>query len=350
MTDQQVIDLRSDTVTRPTAGMRRAMAEARVGDDVYGEDPSVNELEARVAELAGKEAALFVPSGSMANLIAQLVHVRPGEEVILGEGSHSVVYEVGAGAALAGVQYSVVPGSGLITAAEVVARLRPDELHEPRTALVWIENTHNKAGGRVYDLATIRSIRDVCDRHDLPLHMDGARVFNAAVAARRPLAEIVGPADSFSFCLSKGLGAPVGSVICGSAEFRKKALRFRKMLGGGMRQAGALAAAGLYAIAHHVERLAEDHDNARHLAAALAGHRLIRIDEDAVETNIVAAGLSPEMPDDAAERLVESCEARGVLFQTLGVRKLRFVTHLDVTFEQVDAAVPVFLEQLDAMA
>ncbi len=331
----EIVDLRSDTVTRPSAGMREAIARAPVGDDVFGEDPTVNELEARAADLMGKPAALFVPSGCMANLIAQMIHVRRGDQVIVGQDCHIVLHEVGSGAALAGVQYDVVPGDGLITADDVEERIKAPSFHTPGTGLVWIENTHNMGGGRTTPLAEMQRIAALCRGRGLPVNLDGARIFNAAAALGVPARALADCADTLSFCLSKGLGAPVGSVFCGSGEVRREAHRLRKMLGGGMRQVGLLAAAGLYALDHNIDRLAEDHANAQRLASGLAGAPGLIVRPERVETNIVIA----ELTDGDEEQFVERCGERGVLFLALGRRKVRFVTHLDVDAAGVDRAV-----------
>ncbi len=338
----QPIDLRSDTVTRPTAAMREAMAAAPVGDDVYDEDPSIQELEELSAAMTGKQAGLFVPSGCMANLIAQLVHVRRGDEVICGEDSHCIRWETGAGAAFAGVQYAVVPGSGLFTAAEAEARLKVADFHTPGTGLLWVENTHNMGGGRIQPLAQLDELRALADRRGLPMHLDGARVFNAAVALGVPVETIARRFDSLSFCLSKGLGAPVGSVLTGTQEFRRAAHRFRKMLGGGMRQAGIIAAAGTFALRHHVDRLAEDHAHARAIAERLATVDGIEIDLEAVQTNIVKARI---VRGEAA-RLVARCRERGVLFSSLAGGMVRLVTHLDVDAADCARAADVIAEEM----
>ncbi|MDQ7086533.1 MAG: low-specificity L-threonine aldolase [Acidobacteriota bacterium] len=313
MRPASAVDLRSDTVTLPTPDMRRVMAQAKVGDDVYDEDPTVIELEHLAAGLAGKQAGLFVPSGSMANLIAQMVHADRGSEVVLGEASHAVLYEVGAGAAIAGVQYSVIPGDGRFTAEQARERIKQPTFHTPGTSLLWIENTHNMGGGTIFPTAEIKAIAAVAREAGLPLHMDGARVFNAVVASGETLREVARDVDSLSFCLSKGLGAPVGSVLVGTREFRTRAHRFRKMLGGGMRQVGILAAAGIYALEHHVERLAEDHRRARRLAETLAEWPGVSVDVSAVETNIVMVDLHEANATD----LARLCAERGVLFHAL---------------------------------
>lgn len=333
----RVIDLRSDTVTRPTPAMREAMARAEVGDDVYGEDPTVNALETLAATMTGKEAGLFVPSGCMANLIAELVHVRRGDEIICGEDSHCVRWETGAGAAFAGVQYAVVPGTGLFTAAQAERFIKRADFHTPGTGLLWLENTHNMGGGIVQSLAAMDELVALARAHEIKVHLDGARMFNAAVALGVDARELGARCDSLSFCLSKGLGTPLGSVLCGTHEFRRAAHRYRKMLGGGMRQAGIVAAAGVHALTHHVSRLAEDHANARRLAEGLAATGVIDIDLASVQTNIVrgrVVGLD-------VKDLVARCRADGVLFQSLAKGAVRLVTHLDVTSEDVERTIDV---------
>jgi threonine aldolase len=325
-----MIDLRSDTVTRPTAAMREAMARAEVGDDVFGDDPTVNRLEARAAERLGKEAALLTPSGTQANQIALLVHCRPGDEVLIGDGAHQMCFESGAGGALAGVQFTVLGAGGFFTAADVAAAVKPpDNPHYPSTRVVSIENTHNKAGGRVWPMAEVRAIAEVARARGLAMHLDGARLFNAEVASGSPAANLAEPFDTISFCLSKGLGAPVGSLLVGSKALVQRGRRYRKMLGGGMRQAGILAAAGLYALDHHVARLAEDHANARRIADLLAGAPHALLDPATVETNLVMIDLAPSAPFDA-EEVVRRARAGGLALTTMGARRVRAVTHLDV--------------------
>ncbi|MBI5499571.1 MAG: low-specificity L-threonine aldolase [Deltaproteobacteria bacterium] len=336
-----MIDLRSDTMTLPSGGMRDAMRGAKLGDDVWQEDPTVRELEALSAERMGHEAALFVPSGSMANLVAQLAHAGRGDEVLCGWDSHCVRDEVGAGAALAGVQYEMIPGDGRYTVEQVAARIRPRTFHTPGTGLVWIENTHNLGGGTVFPLAEIRKIAALCRERGVPLHLDGARVFHAAVAEGVDVREIARCFTSMSFCLSKALGAPVGSVLCGSRDFRERALRFRKMLGGGMRQSGVLAAAGLYALRHNVARLVEDHANARRLAELLAGTPGVAVAPAAVQTNIVMIGVAGDAPD-----LVRRLDARGVQGWAPDAHRIRFVTHLDVDRAAIERAAGIIREVL----
>ncbi|MBW2262064.1 MAG: low-specificity L-threonine aldolase [Deltaproteobacteria bacterium] len=344
MVDRDVIDLRSDTVTLPTAGMREAMMDAELGDDVYGEDPTVNALEAAAAGMLGKEAGLFVPSGSQANLVSLLTYGVRGDEVILGQESHCMKFEAGAGVAIAGAQFSVVPGDGLFTADQVRERLQVETLHNPGTGLVWIENTHNMGGGRIFSIEEMERVAGVCREQAIPLHVDGARIFNAAVATDLPASRYAGVADSISVCLSKGLGAPVGSVLTGTRTFCEKSRRFRKMLGGAMRQAGVLAAAGLYALENNVERLAQDHDNSRALAEGLAAVDGIEVDVATVETNIVMA----ETTRIDAATFAERCRAQGVLFHPLAERRIRFVTHLDVDRRMVLDAVDRMKEVLAA--
>ena len=340
----EAIDLRSDTVTRPTPGMRRAMAEAIVGDDVWREDPTVIALEERVAGLLGKEAALLVASGTMANQTALLTHTRHGDEVLVGWGSHCYCYESGAGAALAGVQFQVLGQDGLYTAAEVRASLRAPELHLPPTSLVWLENTHNRGGGRIFPQSELEAIAALARERGLVVHLDGARLLNAAVASGRAPRELVAAVDSTSICLSKGLGAPVGSVLAGSRAFIERARRYRKMLGGGMRQVGILAAAGLYALDHHVERLAEDHRKARELAESVATLPGVRLEPELVQTNIVIFDLESPAPEAAS--LLSACRGRGLLLSQMGPRRVRAVTHLDVDAEACHAAAAILRELL----
>jgi len=324
------IDLRSDTVTKPTAGMRRAMADADVGDDVYGEDPTVLRLQERAAELTGRERALFVPSGTMANQVSLLVHCERGDEVIVGEGTHCNWYESGAGPAWAGVQFAVIPGDGLYSPDQARAAAKPVSYHFPRTRLVVIENTHNRSGGRIWPQDDVRRVAEWARGSGIAVHLDGARIFNAAVASGCSVRELVAPTDTVSFCFSKGLGAPVGSVLCGPADLMVRAHRYRKMLGGGMRQAGVLAAAALYALEHHVERLADDHANARAMAEAMEGAPGIA-SVVPPETNILMVDLVSRTGTDMVDRL----RAAGVLVNAVGPRRLRLVTHMDVDRDAV---------------
>lgn len=321
--------------------MREAMARAPVGDDVFGDDPTVNLLEERAAALLGKEEAVYVPSGTAANQIALLVHCRAGDGVLIGDGAHQMCYEAGGGGALAGVQFTVLGQNGFFTAAEVAGAVSPDNVHYPPTRLVSLEDTHNRSGGRVWPLAEVRAIVETARRFDLALHLDGARLLNAATASGMSAAERAAPFDTVSLCFSKGLGAPVGSVLAGSRALMRSARRYRKMLGGGMRQAGIIAAGALYAIEHHVARLAEDHAKARRMAEVLAaaGVRVVP-----PETNIVMMELPAEGPD--ADTLVARARERGLLLASMGARRLRAVTHLDVEAAACERASTLLTELL----
>ncbi len=331
------IDLRSDTVTVPSEGMRQAMYKAEVGDDVYGEDPSVRRLEELMAELSGKEAALFVTSGTQGNLVALLTHCDRGAEVILEAEAHIFFYEVGGMSAMGGLIPVRVRGErGVLQPDAVRAAIRGQNIHFPHTGLICLENTHNRAGGTVTTIEQMEAVRQVAKDFGIPIHMDGARLFNAAVALGEPLAKMSAPVDSVSICLSKGLGAPVGSVLCGSRDFIEKARKYRKMLGGGMRQAGVLAAAGIYALQHNVDRLAEDHANARLLAEGLANIPGIAIDMDSVQTNIVVCDVAGT--ERTATQLTTRFLEHGVRANATGEYTIRFVTHLDVTREDCQVA------------
>ena len=324
------IDLRSDTVTRPSAAMRAAMAAAEVGDDVYGEDPTVNRLEAEAAARLGMEAAIFVPSGTMANQSAIRALTRHGDVVVASAGCHLLRHESGGGAALAGVQIHTVGGAGLFTPEDVLAALPPNDHHYAPVTAVALENTHNGAGGRVWPFEQLRAVVDAARAHDLRLHLDGARLWNAVVASGIAADRWAAGFDSVSFCLSKGLGAPVGSLVCGSRALVERVHRIRKMLGGGMRQAGILAAAGLHALEHHVERLADDHRNARRLAEGLLALGLTV--DPLPETNIVFF----RGPDIG--RLWQGLREREVLINPADRHTLRAVTHLDVSADDIDEA------------
>lgn len=342
------IDLRSDTVTQPTPGMRKAMAEAEVGDDVFGEDPTVNKLQERVAGKLGKEAALFVASGSMGNQIAINCHTRPGDEVICEANCHSFNYEGGGPALLSGVQMRPVPGvRGAITAAQIEEAIRPPDHHFPQTRLVVLENTHNRAGGAIFPIEEMERIRALAERKNLRMHLDGARLWNAHIATGIPLDKYAGFFDSVSVCLSKGLGAPVGSVLVGSKAFIDEAHRYRKIYGGGMRQAGILAAAGLYALDNHLHRLADDHLRARQLAECLASFPNVSVDFDACKTNIVIATFKSDF--NTAE-FVAKLKERGVLAIAFAKDRVRFVTHLDVSEEDVKSAIAVLRQILSEEA
>ena len=320
-------DLRSDTVTRPSKGMREAMARAEVGDDVFGDDPTVLELQRRVARLLGKQAALFVPSGTMANQIAILLHARAGDQVLVGEGAHQMVYEAGAGGAIAGVQFAVLGAGGMFDAADIEEAIEPLDSQLPPARLVSVEDTHNRSGGRVWPLERLRAVAEAAKSVGLALHLDGARLLNAAVASGAAAKDRAAPFDTVSLCLSKGLGAPVGSLLAGSEELITRAHRYRRMLGGGMRQVGILAAAGLYALEHNVERLAEDHENARRFAEIVRGRPGLGVSDD-IETNIVMIDLEP--PARSLPEVFGRLYAEGVLLTPVGKKRLRAVTHLDV--------------------
>lgn len=334
------VDLRSDTVTRPTAGMRAAMAAAVVGDDVFGDDPTVLALQERVAALLGQEEALLVPSGTMANQVCLRTHTEPGDEVITEASSHLYLYEGGGYAALSGLSIRCVEGDrGKLAAPAVAAAIRPQGglSHFPRTRVVALEQTANRGGGTVYQPAEMAAVAAVALEHGLRVHLDGARLLNAAVALGVPAASMAAACDSVSICLSKGLGCPVGSLVAGSRAFIARAHRFRKMLGGGMRQAGILAAAGLYALDHHVERLADDHRRAQELASLLAPLPGLETDPGQVESNMVFVQVTAAGQDAAGA--VAALEAEGVRMVAVGERTLRAVTHLDVDDAGLEAAV-----------
>ena len=325
-----VIDLRSDTVTAPSTGMRAAMAGAPVGDDQYGEDPTVQGLQDRIADLLGKKAALFVPSGTMANQVALKVLTRPGDDVIVGEEPHIVWHESGASAANAGVQFTVCGRGGLFSAADFEAAYKaPGHVIFPPTGLVTIENTHNRGGGVVFPQADVEAICAAARMRGVPTYLDGARLFNAAVASGLTLQDLAAPFDLVSVALSKGLGCPIGSVLAGTSDAILAAMRARRMFGGALRQAGIVAAAGLFALDHNLSRLAEDHAHARLIAERLAGHPHVNLDLATVQTNIVIFRLRPGGPDAAA--VVAAARERGVLVSAFAARTVRVTTHLDVT-------------------
>jgi len=323
-------DFRSDTVTRPTAAMRAAMAAAPVGDDVFGDDPSVNALEAEVGALLGFEAALFVPSGTQSNLVGVMTHCARGDEYIVGQQAHTYRYEAGGAAVLGSVQPQPLDNAadGTLPLPDIEGAIKPEDAHFARTRLVALENT---IGGKVLPTGYSAAVRELADRHGLALHLDGARLWNAAVKQNVEPKAIAAHFDSVSVCLSKGLGAPVGSVLCGGRDFIKAARRWRKMLGGGMRQAGIIAAAGRHALAHHIPRLAEDHENAARLAAGLAKHRELAVAP--TQTNMVFVGV----PEDIAVAFASHLAAAGV--RPYGTTRQRWCTHLDVTHADVDAAI-----------
>ena len=336
----ELVDLRSDTVTKPSPGMRQAMAEAEVGDDVFHEDPSVNRLEEMVATLYGKEAALYVASGTMANQIAIRAQTHHGDEIIMERTSHPFNSEAGALAALAGVQVNLVDGRhGIMGVEQIRAAVRTPNVHHAPTALICLENTHNRGSGSIWPLDNIRSIREFARSVRVPMHLDGARLMNACVATGLTPKDYAQYVDSCTLCLSKGLGAPVGSLIIGSKEFIAQAHRFRKQFGGGMRQAGILAAAGIYALEHNVERLAEDHHNAQRLARGIAEIDGLDIDLQTVETNILYFGV--RLPGLTVPILLERLKAEGVLMLGTGPNSIRAVTHLDVSKDGIDRALDV---------
>jgi threonine aldolase len=336
------IDLRSDTVTLPSEGMREAMASAEVGDDQYGEDPSINELQARIAEMLDKEAAVWLPSGTMANQVALRALTQPGDDVVVGDESHAVWHEAGAAAANAGVQFTVVGRRGLFTALDLTDTFKPrGHMLYPPTTLVQIENTHNRGGGVVFPQEDVIAICRVAKHHGLASYLDGARLWNAAVTTRKTVAELAAPFDLAAVALSKGLGAPAGSLLAGPEMLIARCVRYRRMFGGAMRQVGILGAAGLYALDHNLERLGVDHANAAQLAAALAKSSAIQLDLDTVQTNIIVFELSKGAPDAAS--LVAAARTQGVLLVAFGARKVRAVTHLDVSEEQCARAARVLV-------
>jgi threonine aldolase len=339
------IDLRSDTVTRPSGEMRAAMAAAPVGDDQYGEDPTVNLLQERIAALLGKQAALWLPSGTMANQVGLRVLTRPGDDVIVSQDSHAVWHEAGASGANAGVQLTAIGKQGRFTVDEFLAAVKPrGHLLYPPTTLVEIENTHNRAGGIVFPQADIERICVAARERGIATYLDGARLWNVAAASKRRLDELAAPFELVSVALSKGLGAPGGSVLAGSAELIERCVRYRRMQGGAMRQVGIYAAAGLYALDHNLERLADDHRNARAIAERLRVSKKVVLDLDTVQTNILVFGLREDAPD--APTVVARAKERGVLIFAFGPRTIRAVTHLDVSRQQCEHAAEVLLEIL----
>jgi threonine aldolase len=343
----KIVDLRSDTVTLPTPAMRAAMAKAEVGDDVMAEDPTVNRLQQVAAERMGKEAGLFVPSGTMGNLAAILTHCGRGDEVIIGDLSHTFLFEAGGVAALGGVMPHTLPNlpDGRLEPAAIKGAVRPDDVHQPISRLVVLENTHNRCGGTVLDAAYFDQVGEIVRSAGLKLHIDGARIFNAAVALGVPAKSLVAQADSVTFCLSKALCAPVGSVLCGSAEFIHKARRIRKQLGGGMRQAGILAAAGLVALDEMIERLADDHRRARDLAEGLGKIPGIRLETKVPASNMVFVALDDAVAltgPQLAARLAES----GVKVGSVGPRRFRLVTHYWIDDDGVQQTIAAFQQKL----
>ncbi|HYS11737.1 MAG TPA: low specificity L-threonine aldolase [Burkholderiaceae bacterium] len=346
MTSPTPIDLRSDTVTRPTDAMRAAISRAAVGDDQYGEDPTTNELQQRVATLLGKEAALWLPSGTMANQVALRVLTQRGDDVIASRECHAVWHETGGSAANAGVQFTEVGTRGVFTAEEFVAACKPrGHPIYPPTTLVEIENTHNRAGGVIFPQAEAVRICAAARERSIATFLDGARLWNTAIASGRSVSELAAPFDLVAVSLSKGLGAPGGSLLAGPPDLIERAIRQRRMLGGAMRQVGIMAAAGLYALDHHMQRLADDHANARLIGERLVQSRYVLLDLATVQTNIIVFGLSPDAPDAAT--VVARARERGVLVFAFSARTIRAVTHLDVTREQCTAAARILVEVIE---
>jgi len=342
----RIVDLRSDTITHPTTAMRRAMAEAPVGDDVFREDPTVNRLEELAAERLGKEAALFVASGTMANLVSQLTHCGRGDEIILGDESHIFFSEQGGSAALGGIHHRTIPNQpdGTLRLSDIETAIRPDNIHFPRTRLIALENTHNRCNGGFLDADYMRAVADIARRHGVKIHVDGARIFNAAVAQGVPAATLAADADSISFCLSKGLAAPVGSLVCGKTDFIAEARRVRKVVGGGMRQAGILAAAGIVALNEMVDRLADDHANARKLAQGLAAIDGLSITLEHIKSNIVFFKIT--RGDLPPHELTRRLKAEGVLVGPKEPDQIRAVTHYQISSEDIDFALNLIAKVL----
>ncbi|WP_026475800.1 low-specificity L-threonine aldolase [Alkaliphilus transvaalensis] len=345
MNTQQIFDFRSDTVTHPTEEMLKEIVKAPLGDDVYGDDETVNLLEAKTAELMGKEGALFVPSGTMGNLIAVLAHTTPGQEVILEESCHIYLYEVAGIARIAGVQAKPIKGKdGMILAKDIEGAIRQENIHFPETGLICLENTHNMAGGVVLPLEEMRKVYELAKIKEIPLHIDGARIINAAHHLKVDVKEITQYADSVMFCLSKGLSAPIGSMLVGTKDFIKKARKLRKMLGGGMRQVGIIAAAGLVALRDHSQWMEEDHLNAKKLAFGLNLIDGVRVNLDKVHTNILMADIS-ETGFNAYD-LVNRMSEKGLLVNPRNERLIRFVTHRGINNRDVEAAIKIVKEIL----
>ena len=343
MAETVAIDLRSDTVTAPTRAMRAAIAAAPVGDDQYGEDPSVNALQERVASMLGKDASLWLPSGTMANQVALRTLTRPGDDVIVSRECHAVWHETGGSAANSGVQFTEIGTRGMFTVEEFLAALKPrGHVIYPPTTLVEIENTHNRSGGVIFPQDEAEKVCAAARAHEIATFLDGARLWNVAVASATSLAELAAPFDLVAVALSKGLGAPGGSLLAGSKELITRATRYRRMFGGAMRQAGIFAAAGLYALDHHLARLADDHANARLIAQRLATSPRVTLDLATVQTNIVVFHLAADAPDAAT--VIARAKERGVLLFAFGARTVRLVTHLDVTRSQCERAAGILVE------
>jgi threonine aldolase len=340
-----MIDLRSDTVTLPSPAMREAMYVAELGDDVYGEDPTVNRLEAITAQRLGKEAALFLVSGTMANLVALLTHCNRGDEVIFGDRSHTFLYEAGGSATLGGIHHQTIPNQpdGTLRLEDIENAIRADNVHFPHTRLVCLENTHNRCGGRALTVAYTAAVCDLAHQHRLRVHVDGARIFNASVALNVDVRDLVRDVDSVGFCLSKGLSAPVGSLLCGSSGFIQEARRWRKAVGGGMRQCGVLAAAGIVALDEMVDRLAEDHANAKRFAQGIADVPGIHVAPEDVETDIVIFGIEG-IP---APQFAEELRQREVLVGAIDPKRIRAVTHYGVEISDIETAVGAVREVME---
>ena len=342
----RTIDLRSDTVTQPTEAMRKAMASAPVGDDVFGEDPTVNRLEEMAAEMLGKEAGLFVTSGTMGNLVCQLAQCARGEEIILGDKAHILTSEQCGASTLGGISLRTIPNQpdGKLLPEHIEGAVRPENVHCPRTRMIALENTHNRCNGSPLNTAYMDAVGEIARRHGLKLHVDGARIFNAAAAVGVSAAELVKQADSVMFCLSKGLAAPVGSVVCGSADFIAESRRIRKVLGGGMRQAGIIAAAGVVALTEMVDRLSEDHANAKKLAMGLAEIADIIIDPDQIKTDIVFFKIN--RADLTAEALADRLKTEGIKVGPKPSNEIRAVTNYHISSEDIDYTLGVFKKVL----
>jgi threonine aldolase len=342
-----MIDLRSDTVTQPTPQMRQAMAIANVGDDVYEEDPTINQLQVLAAKKMGKEAGLFVPSGTMANLLAVLTFCQRGDEVIMGDQAHTFLYEAGGVSALGGVVIHTLPNlkNGTIELERIVNSIRVNDIHHPVSRLLVLENTHNRCGGVVISPSFIHSAADLIHAHNLYMHLDGARIFNAAAALRIKASDLTAPADSVTFCLSKGLCAPVGSVLCGSIDFIYRARRIRKMLGGGMRQAGVLAAAGIVALETMVERIREDHQRAYRLAKELATIPGIKLDKDMPETNMVFLLFTDKTKKNVKE-ILALLKEKEIRVGLVGENRIRMVTHYWISDADIETTIQAFKEIL----
>lgn len=336
---KKVIDLRSDTVTKPTVAMRQAIANAEVGDDMYGEDPTVKELEETVANLLGMDKALYLPTGSMANQIAIKAQTQPGDDILVGQNAHNWMFESGAAGFISSVQITVLPGDGRFTAEAIKAHYKPDNVHFAPTTLVSIENTHNVSGGVTWDRKEINNVLKTADDLNLSKHLDGARIWNAATYYDLPIKELTKGFDTVSVCLSKGLGAPVGSLLAGNSEIMKKAYRLRRILGGSMRQAGIIAAGGLYAIKNHIDRLKDDHHNAKILANGFNEIDGLSVNIERTHTNMVILDITHDTIN--AQQLENEAKKEGVLFLCLSDKRIRLVTHLDVTKEDCEKAIEI---------